>query len=57
LAGVEGPAQRIVLANVAVALLAAEKTSTLRDGVAAARTAITSGRARRVIETLRAMTI
>ena len=56
LTGVEGPAQRIVLANAAVALLAAEKASTLRDGVAAARTAITSGRARRVMEILRALT-
>jgi anthranilate phosphoribosyltransferase len=53
LEGEEGPAQRIVLANTAVALLAADKVSTLFEGVAAARAAIVSGKTRGVLHTLR----
>lgn len=53
LAGQEGAAQRIVCANAAAALLAAERVLTLSEGVALALDAITSGRANRVLETLR----
>jgi anthranilate phosphoribosyltransferase len=53
--GGQGPAQRIVLANTAVALLAAERVMTLTEGVAAAQAAIDSGRARHVLETLQAL--
>jgi anthranilate phosphoribosyltransferase len=50
--GRDGPAQRVVLANTAAALLAAERVTSLRDGVEKAREAIRSGKARRVLETL-----
>ncbi|MBY0522756.1 MAG: anthranilate phosphoribosyltransferase [Gemmataceae bacterium] len=56
LEGESGPAQRIVLANAAAALLAAERVRTLREGVELARQAIESGRARQVLERLRACT-
>lgn len=52
LAARDGPARRIVLANVAAALLAAEEAKTLREGVERAKDAIDSGKARRVLETL-----
>jgi anthranilate phosphoribosyltransferase len=52
LEGRAGPAQRIVLANAAAALLAAEKATSLLDGVELAREAIRSGKASRVLETL-----
>ena len=52
LAGVQGPALRVVLANAAAALLAAERVKTLSDGVELARQAIVTGRARQVLETL-----
>jgi anthranilate phosphoribosyltransferase len=52
LAGRDGPPGRIVLANAAAALLAAERVATVREGVEAARSAIASGAARRVLETL-----
>jgi anthranilate phosphoribosyltransferase len=52
LGGRAGPAQRIVLANAAAALLAAEKAASLTDGVEQAREAIRSGKARGVLETL-----
>ena len=52
LAGVQGPALRVVLANAAAALLAAERVKTLSDGVELARLAIVTGRARQVLETL-----
>jgi anthranilate phosphoribosyltransferase len=53
--GEESPAQRIVLANAAVALLAAERVATLGEGVQAARSALESGRGRRVLEALQAL--
>lgn len=52
LAGQDGPASRIVLANVAAALLAGEQVASLKEGVARARQAIRSGAARTVLETL-----
>ena len=55
LRGIATPALRIVLANAAVALLAAEKVSTLREGVACAGEAISSGRAGHVLDTLQAL--
>jgi anthranilate phosphoribosyltransferase len=50
--GHEGPATRVVLANAAAALLAAERVETLAQGVLRAREAVTSGRARQVLERL-----
>lgn len=52
LTGREGPAQRIVLANAAAALLAAGQVRTLREGVERARESINSGASLRVLETL-----
>jgi anthranilate phosphoribosyltransferase len=52
LAGQGGAATRIVLANAAAALLAAERVSTLREGVANANESITSGRALNVLTAL-----
>jgi len=48
----ESPALRVVLANAAAALLAAERVKTLGEGVGLARQAIALGRARQVLETL-----
>lgn len=53
--GEEGPARRIVLANAAAALLAAEKAASLREGVALAAKAIAEGRALRVLDDLIAL--
>jgi anthranilate phosphoribosyltransferase len=50
--GQDGPAARVVLANAAAALLAAERVSSLREGVEQAREAIHSGRAAGVLERL-----
>ncbi len=50
--GERGPARDIVLANAALALLAAEKVSSLIDGVHLAAQAIDSEGARRVVEAL-----
>ena len=55
LAGAEGPRTRVVLANAAAALLAAERVRTLAEGVTVAAEAIASGRACRVLETLAAV--
>jgi anthranilate phosphoribosyltransferase len=55
LQGQEGPARRIVLANAAAALLAAEKASSLPEGVAKAAQAIDSGRALGVLNDLVAL--
>jgi anthranilate phosphoribosyltransferase len=55
LAGEDGPAARVVLANAAAALLAAERVATLREGVACAADAIASGKAARVLEALAAL--
>jgi anthranilate phosphoribosyltransferase len=53
LAGEDGPAYRIVVANAAAALWAAEAVSTLKDGVSRAEAALKSGTARGVLEALR----
>ena len=52
LEGNEGPAGRLVLANAAAALLAADQVPSLEQGVPRAREAISSGRARMVLEML-----
>jgi anthranilate phosphoribosyltransferase len=52
LAGADGPAARVVLANAAAALLAAERVATPREGVALASDAVASGRAARCLEQL-----
>ncbi len=52
LAGRPGPATRIVLANAAAALMAAERVATPGEGVETARASITEGRARLVLERL-----
>src|SRR5207249_12233384 len=52
LEGTEGPRTRIVVANAAAALLAAERVGTLAEGVSCAAEALASGRARSVLETL-----
>ena len=48
----DGPARRMTLANAAAALWAAEAVPTLRDGVAKADTALSSGHALGVLEHL-----
>jgi anthranilate phosphoribosyltransferase len=50
LQGTPGPSRRIVVANTAAALLAAEKVQTLPEGVARAEEALDSGRARQVLD-------
>jgi anthranilate phosphoribosyltransferase len=50
--GADGAARRIVLANAAAALLAAEKTTSLREGVARAAESIDDGSAARVLNDL-----
>ncbi len=55
LTGRDGPATRVVLANAAAGLLAAERVANLREGVELARSALASGRARAVVETLQAL--
>ncbi|HEY7424833.1 MAG TPA: anthranilate phosphoribosyltransferase [Gemmataceae bacterium] len=55
LSGAEGPARRIVLANAAAALLAAEKVASLPEGVARAVESIASGRAAGVLAELVAL--
>jgi anthranilate phosphoribosyltransferase len=50
--GDSGPATRIVIANAAAALLAAEQVETLAQGVLRAEEAIQDGRALLVLETL-----
>ncbi len=52
LEGREGPALRIVLANAAAALLAAERVGSLTEGVERARKAVMDGRAAAVLEGL-----
>jgi anthranilate phosphoribosyltransferase len=54
LEGQDGPATRVVLANTAAALLAAQRVRTPVEGVALARSAIASGRAKAVLERLAA---
>ncbi len=55
LTGQEGAARRIVLANAAAALLAADEVATLTEGVRLANLAISSGRAQQVLERLGAI--
>ncbi len=50
--GQDSPATRVVLANTAAALLAAERVDTLREGVRCATEALASGRARDVLQCL-----
>jgi anthranilate phosphoribosyltransferase len=52
LAGEDGPAARVVLANAAAALLTVGEAESLRHGVALAREAITSGAAAHVLKWL-----
>ncbi|HZT78775.1 MAG TPA: anthranilate phosphoribosyltransferase, partial [Gemmataceae bacterium] len=52
LAGEDGPALRVVLANAAAALLAAGRAASPAEGVAAARAAVRAGRARDVLARL-----
>jgi anthranilate phosphoribosyltransferase len=52
LAGAAGAPTRVVLANAAAALLAAERVPTLPEGVAVAAQSLSSGRARQVLERL-----
>jgi anthranilate phosphoribosyltransferase len=54
LAGRPGAPTRVVLANAAAALLAAERVATLAEGVALASEALFSGRAARVLDRLAA---
>ena len=51
--GDDGPARRIVVANAAAALWAAEAVSTLKDGVAKAEAALAAGKPRAVLEALK----
>jgi anthranilate phosphoribosyltransferase len=57
LAGDEGPGARIVLANAAAGLLAAERVTDLRQGVDMARAALASGRGQAVLETLQSLRV
>jgi len=52
LSGHDGPATHTVLANAAAALLAAERVTTLVEGVVLARTSVASGNAKRCLEQL-----
>jgi anthranilate phosphoribosyltransferase len=52
--GRDGPARRIVVANAAAALYAAERVGSLREGVTVADATIRAGGARQVLERLRA---
>jgi anthranilate phosphoribosyltransferase len=52
LEGRDGPAARVVLANAAAALVAAERVRDPAEGVARARAALAEGRARAVLERL-----
>jgi anthranilate phosphoribosyltransferase len=52
LEGRDSPASRVVVANAAAALFAAERVETLAEGVARASAALADGKARRVLETL-----
>lgn len=52
LLGVEGPAQRLVVANAAAGLLAAEKAASLKEGVERAEAALRDGKALLVLRRL-----
>ncbi len=52
LEGADGPATRVVLANAAAALLAAEQVTDLKVGVSRAAESVASGRARKVLSNL-----
>jgi anthranilate phosphoribosyltransferase len=55
LGGEASAAARITIANAAAGLLAAERVTSLRDGVALAQETLASGRARMVLEKLRSL--
>jgi anthranilate phosphoribosyltransferase len=57
LAGADGPAARVVLANAAAALLAADRVRTPAEGVARAAEALASGRAAGVLARLAACSL
>ena len=57
LQGENGPPRRMVLANAAAALLAAEKAVTPAEGVRLAQEALDSGKARTVLTTLKALAL
>ena len=50
LAGETGPARDVVLLNAGAAIYAADRATTIETGIAAARTAIDTGRARETLE-------
>jgi anthranilate phosphoribosyltransferase len=50
--GADGPAARVVVANAAAALIAADRVDNLVEGVAMAREALAAGRARSVLDRL-----
>ena len=52
LAGTDGPARRITLANAAAGLYTVGTVTTLAEGVAVATESVGSGKARRVLEQL-----
>ncbi len=52
LAGSPGPARNVVLANAAAALIAADRATTLREGVELAANAIDTGRANAALDSL-----
>lgn len=56
LAGIIGPPRNMVLANTAAALLAADRVSSLKEGVARAAEAIDSGAALRLLDELARLT-
>ncbi len=55
--GADGAPTRVVLANAAAALLAAERVTTLADGVRLAAAALRDGRARGVLEKLQRLSV
>jgi anthranilate phosphoribosyltransferase len=57
LAGADGPARRIVLANAAASLWAAEAVKTLREGVDRADATIRAGHAQAVLEALKSASV
>jgi len=57
LEGQDGPARRVVLANAAAALWAAERVASLAEGVETAAKSLTSGRALQTLEGLVACSV
>ncbi len=56
LSGVPGPAADLVLINAGCAIYLAEEAATVAEGIAAAREAVASGSARRVLERVKELT-